>query len=321
MGALGALGSTVGRRGLPSPARVQAVVGQLQGGSTARRVAASAALAGAALPRRAPPRGPAAVAKAAAPRQGDTGDTGDTSAPDPLAEVEQAWLVAVDAAVIDSERDPEAALATLGSLWSGAPNEELAEEALQAIVLVGGASWDQGYRGRFLRRVAPGALRHGRAWEVLPSVAMAQAVLESGWGRSGLSTRHKNLFGIKAGASSKAVALPTREHQDGALRPTTRRFRTFESWEASLAYHARLLATDRRYAGARDVWTDPVAYTEAIASTYASHPDYARSLQSLVRRYGLDRFDALVVEASAADARRAAREAAVQAPSATPTAG
>lgn len=125
-----------------------------------------------------------------------------------------------------------------------------------------------------------------------------------------MSTRHKNLFGIKAGASSSAVALPTREHLDGGMKRTTRRFRTFESWDDSLAYHARLLARDRRYAEAREVWTDPVAYTEAIASTYASHPDYARRLQSLVRRYGLDRFDALVVEASAADARREDREAA-----------
>ena len=207
--------------------------------------------------------------------------------PDPEV-MESAWHLSIDALERDPAPDAEATLRTLGALWCVAPSEALADRAFEALVAVGGADWDDGYRGRFLRGVAPGAVRNGRAWRVLPSVAMAQAILESGWGRSGLTTRHNNLFGIKAGASSKAVSVPTAEHVAGAMRPTTQRFRTFDSWEESLAFHARLLATDRRYADARSKWREPHAFLRAIAGTYASHPGYADTLSGLIRRYRLD---------------------------------
>lgn len=229
-------------------------------------------------------------------------DTGDTGMPDPDLLSEEAWLAAIDLAVNAGSEAPRRSLAQVGRLWLSAPSTLVEEEALAALVLVGGSDWDQGYRGRFLRAVAPGAIRHGRTWRVLPSVAMAQAILESGWGRSNLSATYNNLFGIKAGASDQAVGLPTREHQGGAMRRTRQRFRTFESWEDSLAYHARLLGSDRRYAEARSEWTDAAAYIKAIAPTYASNPSYARTITGIIHRYHLDRFDALVVRGAELDA-------------------
>ena len=322
MGSLGALGDTVVRTGIPSAEETRLA---LQWGSQQAEdrvlLPASAALAGERAPRMS--RHPAlqglmqdvldtgldaTAAFSMRDDPWDTGlaageeDTGDTGLPDPGLLSEEAWLAAIDLAVGSSPEAPRRALAKVGRLWLSAPSAAVEDEAIAALVLVGGSDWDQGYRGRFLRAIAPGAIRHGRTWQVLPSVAMAQAILESGWGRSNLSATYHNLFGIKAGASDQAVRIPTREHEGGAMRRTRQRFRTFESWEDSLAYHARLLGSDRRYAEARSEWTDAAAFIKAIAPTYASNPAYARTITGIIHRYNLDRFDAIVVRGAELDA-------------------
>ncbi|HET9519142.1 MAG TPA: glucosaminidase domain-containing protein, partial [Actinoplanes sp.] len=50
---------------------------------------------------------------------------------------------------------------------------------------------------QFIKAAVPGAQRGWREFGVPPSVTIAQAILESGWGRSSLSTQGRNYFGIK----------------------------------------------------------------------------------------------------------------------------
>lgn len=56
----------------------------------------------------------------------------------------------------------------------------------------------------FIESVAQGAINGWNKFGVLPSVTVAQAILESGWGQSGLSTQAHNLFGIK-GSYNRSV--------------------------------------------------------------------------------------------------------------------
>src|SRR5699024_9388714 len=49
----------------------------------------------------------------------------------------------------------------------------------------------------FINTVAPGAISGWNKYGILPSVSIAQGILESGWGKSQLATTGNNLFGIK----------------------------------------------------------------------------------------------------------------------------
>ena len=158
-------------------------------------------------------------------------------------------------------------------------------------------TWPGDYRGAFLERLVPHAIRSGQAHCVPPSVVMAQAVQESGWGRSGLARSHGNLFGIKSW-SDQGVELTTTE---GAGVVTRASFRRWADWTESVEVHGRLLSTDPRYAHANAHREDAEAYVKAIAPVYASDPAYADKLVKIMRRYELTTWDAQVSDASSCE--------------------
>lgn len=67
----------------------------------------------------------------------------------------------------------------------------------------------------FIQSVAPGAIQGWNEYKVLPSITVAQAIVESGWGRSTLSTQAHNLFGIKGSYNGNSVVMRTREVYGG----------------------------------------------------------------------------------------------------------
>jgi len=188
----------------------------------------------------------------------------------------------------------------LESLFVETQSTDLRQGAARRMVADEVQSWPADHRRGFLADLAPAALENALMHQVPPSVTLAQAALESGWGRSGLAQQHKNLFGVKAGSSSAAVALPTLETVDGHSRTQRERFRTYDSWSESLAHHGALLSRDDRYAHARDDWHDWRTYLTLVAPIYATDPRYAGLVGAIVNRYDLDRWDDLVVEAAAA---------------------
>jgi len=175
------------------------------------------------------------------------------------------------------------------------------QEALMVIAEVARRGWPDDYRGTFLATLLPDVLDAARTFHIPPSVSLGQAILESGWGRSGLSSQHYNLFGVKAGSSKQRVEVPTREHSGTAMFMTRATFRTYKSIRESISHHSLVLGTDRRYAHARPLWTDWRAFLEAIAPRYASAPAYAARVTDLIQRYHLDRWDAMIVEAAGRD--------------------
>lgn len=52
----------------------------------------------------------------------------------------------------------------------------------------------------FIKKLAPFAVKHGRASGVLPLLIIAQGILESAAGTSDLAINANNLFGIKKGS-------------------------------------------------------------------------------------------------------------------------
>lgn len=182
-------------------------------------------------------------------------------------------------------------------LPDGDPEEKLSsadddahDEAVAELVAAIEAEWPDDHRRAFLVAVTPRALEGAVEHCIPPSVTVGQAILESGWGRSGLARDHDNLFGVKAGAAS-GVELPTVE---GAGTATRARFRTYDGWDASIAHHQELLSTDPRYAEAREQWEHWPQFLEAVAPVYASDPEYVARVRTLVESYELDRWDAMV---------------------------
>ena len=55
----------------------------------------------------------------------------------------------------------------------------------------------QAQQQAFLNKIIPLAIADTKKTKVLASLTIAQAILESAWGLSGLTVRSNNLFGIK----------------------------------------------------------------------------------------------------------------------------
>ncbi len=124
------------------------------------------------------------------------------------------------------------------------------------------------------------------------SVMIAQAVLESGSGSSGLSAHYNNLFGIKGSYQGMSVTLPTQE-DDGAgnVYTVSATFRAYPSARDSLLDYADLLGT-RFYAPAHKSATS--SYVEAcdyLQGRYATSTTYSAQLQDVISAYNLTQYD------------------------------
>jgi flagellum-specific peptidoglycan hydrolase FlgJ len=161
-------------------------------------------------------------------------------------------------------------------------------------------SWPDDHRKPFLSTMAPLAMRSAVQHCVPPSVTVAQAVLESGWGQSDKATELNNLFGIKAADTEPGAVTPTWEVIQGQRVLTQERFRKFESWSEAVRLHDRRLAEHPAYEGALEVRESWEAYIEAIAPVYATDPNYAERIRTLVQTYGLDALDGPALERAAA---------------------
>jgi flagellar protein FlgJ len=148
---------------------------------------------------------------------------------------------------------------------------------------------DPGNPGEFVSEVFPAIQRAAQTLGVSPFAMLAQAALETGWGRrmprgtDGTSSR--NLFGIKADEkwNGARVAADTVEFSGGIATVRRTAFRAYGSVEESVHDFARLLADSPRYRDAVAGGADIRSYVEAIGkSGYATDPQYANKLNGIL---------------------------------------
>ena len=185
---------------------------------------------------------------------------------------------------------------SLESLFVDSANPVLASAAVSRLVQEQSLDWPVGYRRDFLGSLSEQAIESGVENQLPPSVTLAQAVLESGWGRSGLATKHNNLFGVKSGSHSDGVVLSSWEGGGAQRSRVASRFRAYDDWSESLVHHNLLISTDRRYVTARTAWKDWEAYIDELAPVYATDPEYVDRVSQIVQRYDLDAWDDLVAK-------------------------
>jgi flagellar protein FlgJ len=134
----------------------------------------------------------------------------------------------------------------------------------------------------FVAKVKPYADKAAERLGVDSRVLIAQAALETGWGRhvihreSGESSF--NLFNIKAGSDwqQDQVSVSTIEFNQGVARHEQAQFRVYPDMAASFEDYTSFIGERQRYAGAVEKAENPYAYLKELqAAGYATDPDYA----------------------------------------------
>ncbi|KFE68654.1 glucosaminidase domain-containing protein [Hyalangium minutum] len=144
----------------------------------------------------------------------------------------------------------------------------------------------------FIDRVAADAIKSQRQTGVPASVTLAQAMLESGSGKSGLATKGNNFFGIKGEGPAGHVTMPTKEFLNGKWVTVDANFRKYNSPAESFADHGKFLRDNKRYANAFKHTDDAAQFAKEIHKAgYATDPEYSNKLISIINKYGLERFD------------------------------
>lgn len=208
----------------------------------------------------------------------------------------EAHLAAGDAAA--ARTTTEALLRDLRAR-AGDPDEWLDAESVESLALAAIAVrnravraeaglGDAGEREAFLAAIADEAVYSDWRWDVPASVTLAQAILESSWGRS--APGH-NLFGIKGEGPAGATRSRVVEYVRGRRTTRLASFRAYHSPGQSVRDHGRLLGEARYYTRARAVAEDRVAFAQALVGVYASDPRYATKLAGVIEARGLGAYD------------------------------
>ena len=151
----------------------------------------------------------------------------------------------------------------------------------------------------FVKDLWPAAQRAAQRIGADPKAIVAQAALETGWGRHVMTDANGkssfNLFGIKAGSNWKGetVSAPTLEYRDGVAGKETARFRAYDSVDACMQDYADFLHSHPRYRQALSAG-DVASFSKALQQAgYATDPRYAEKIQhvaaqSVVRNAGAE---------------------------------
>lgn len=229
----------------------------------------------------------------AAPGAASTGAEGAISAaasPVPEEAAAPTALELARAALAEGRAAEAVELAGVVLAGAGAGEGAQVAEAVEVrnLALRAESDWQEGFRRDFLASAVDGAVLSDLRRGVPASITLAQAILESDWGRS--APGH-NLFGMKGEGTAGSTSRRVVEYRDGHRSTRTAQFRAYTDRAESIADHSRLLAESPRYARARAAGDDVAAFARALQGTYASDPRYARKLLAIVERYDLGRFD------------------------------
>jgi peptidoglycan hydrolase FlgJ len=141
---------------------------------------------------------------------------------------------------------------------------------------------------QFVKELWPCAEEAGKELGVDPRHLIAQAALETGWGKSlpcdTNGNTSFNLFGIKAGDSwsGDSVSVRTLEFEGGVPMPKMAKFRSYESAAESFRDYVALLRDNPRYAEALNTGSDTTAFANALQrGGYATDPAYAQKISTI----------------------------------------
>ncbi|MBW0145995.1 flagellar assembly peptidoglycan hydrolase FlgJ [Marinobacter arenosus] len=146
----------------------------------------------------------------------------------------------------------------------------------------------------FVRELLPVAERIARDSGIDPKLMIAQAALETGWGRhmiKGDDSRPSfNLFGIKADSrwQGEAVTITTTEYREGLPLKEQADFRAYPDYESSFRDYVSFLESNPRYREVLSVADQPEVFADKLQEAgYATDPHYGEKIRRIMNRDSL----------------------------------
>ena len=146
----------------------------------------------------------------------------------------------------------------------------------------------------FIQKVAEKVRKYAPLYGIsVHSPIIAQAIIESGWGKSGLASKYHNYFGLKCGSSwkGKSVNMTTKEeYKVGTMTNIRDNFRVFDDFDDGIRGYFEFINTIR-YANLKGV-KNPEEYVRRLkADGYATSSKYVDNIMRVIRDNKLTRFD------------------------------
>jgi flagellar protein FlgJ len=140
------------------------------------------------------------------------------------------------------------------------------------------------YKHNFIQSLWPIAQQVASTIGLDPKILIAQAALETGWGKFVVSDSEgssNNLFNIKS-SSAHSVLVTTTEYEVGESYKTKASFKKYESIEQSFTDYINLIVTNHCYQAALAHSSDPELYVQELQKAgYATDPDYAEKILAI----------------------------------------
>jgi len=140
----------------------------------------------------------------------------------------------------------------------------------------------------FVRDIWPHAKKAASKLRVAPEGLLAQAALETGWGKHVMrrsdGTTSFNLFGIKASGSwaGPTAVKPTLEFHGGVPRHEIAKFRAYPDIAATFEDYVNVVGSQPRFDNVRDHGADIAGFADALQeSGYATDPAYAAKINAI----------------------------------------
>lgn len=146
----------------------------------------------------------------------------------------------------------------------------------------------------FVRELLPVAERIAADSGIDPKLMVAQAALETGWGRhmiKGDDNRPSfNVFGIKADGrwQGDAVTITTTEYREGVPLKEQADFRAYPDYESSFRDYVSFLESNPRYRDVLSVADQPDVFADKLQEAgYATDPNYGDKIRRIMNRDSL----------------------------------
>ena len=140
----------------------------------------------------------------------------------------------------------------------------------------------------FIQALWPHAKAAAEKLGVNPKAILAQAALETGWGKFPIAKQDGsasyNLFGIKADArwQGERAVVTTLEYENGVAKKQVAPFRAYDSFADSFDDYADFLTTSDRYKGALQVGDDVASFAANLQQGgYATDPKYSEKIEGI----------------------------------------
>lgn len=154
------------------------------------------------------------------------------------------------------------------------------------------------YEQEFINELAENAKLIEVKYSVRPSVMIAQAILESNWGKSELAQKENNYYGIKGENPS---SYTTKEFEENEWIEIDAQFRSYNSLFESMEDYAKLLQNGTEWD--EDLYQEVIeapTYEESAQALqtagYATDPDYPEKVISVIETYELYKYDYDTIE-------------------------